>query len=146
MDIAIVLCVAEAVILLPLGFICGNLVKKKEPALPEPIQKEIIDYDEDAIIKHLNFVIDESIDRYFLYEITPKRIEYINSTDENKMINSIQEDVSKKISDQLINQLGLIYNEDYIGTAIGEHIYAMCVERIVDFNVNHQRYESSMQG
>ena len=95
----------------------------------------LADYKEEDIIKHLDYIIDESIDNYVLFNITPMQVDYISSSMEKDMISDLQEEIPEKISINLLNQLANIYNSDYIGTFLGFHIYLKITEYIVSYNM-----------
>lgn len=98
--------------------------------------KVIFDYDEAKIIKHLDYIIDESIDNYVLFNITPLEIDYINSNMEKEMITKLQDEIPDKLSNNLLMELSYIYNENYLGSFLGTHIYLKITEYIVEYNMN----------
>lgn len=94
-------------------------------------------YDEDTIIKHLDFIIDETLNDYVLYSIRPKNIYYINNAMENEINEYVSNKVAEKISPTLQSELSLIYAQDYIGKAVGTRIYSKVLEFVLLFNVDN---------
>lgn len=93
-----------------------------------------IKYKEEEIIEHLDYIINEALDSYVLFNIKPKQISYINSKIENEIMNYLAEEVPGRISSTLYSQLAYIYNEDYIGSFIGTHIYMVVLQFRIEYN------------
>jgi hypothetical protein len=94
----------------------------------------LIEYNEEKIISHLEYIVSEAIAEYELYNITPDSLYYINSKRETEMLDYVKEAVNKRISPTLINKLSYIYDPSYIGEFIANYIYLKVTETVVDFN------------
>ena len=93
-------------------------------------------YNEEDIIKHLDYIIKETLDEYILLQIKPKQIFYINNKIETEIINYLLEEIPKRLSKTLITHLSFIYNNDYIGEFIGRHIYMIVLEYVLNYNMS----------
>lgn len=96
-----------------------------------------VDYDENEILGHLDFIVGDTIDSYILLNITSKSIYYINSKMEIAMIKELQETIPERLSPTLLTKLCYIYNKDYIGHYIGQFIYFKITESIIRFNTEN---------
>ena len=94
-------------------------------------------YDEKTIIAHLDYIILEVLDAYELLHIQPKNVYYINGKLEQEVLNHVSSEVSKRVSKTLLTQLAFIYDESYIGTFIGTHVYFMTVDYVLTHNLEH---------
>ena len=99
-------------------------------------------YDEEEIIKHLDYIINEALSEYVVFNINPQNVFYINSKMENEIIEHLTEEIPKRLSHTLVTQLSVIYDDDYIGTFVGRHIYMMVVDFVISFNVEHDKKET----
>lgn len=100
-------------------------------------------YDEDEIIKHLDYIINEALSEYVIFNINPQNVFYINSKMENEIIANLTEEIPKQLSHTLLTQLSFIYDESYIGTFVGRHIYMTVVDYVISFNMEHDKKEPS---
>ena len=112
-----------------------NKIMMERNELNKP--QTIIEYDEEKIMQHLDYVINESIDNYVLFNIAPSDIHYITSSMEKTMLEELQSQIPEKLSNYLLTQLSYIYNTNYIGTFLGTYIYLKITEYVVDFNMNN---------
>lgn len=92
-------------------------------------------YNEEEIIKHLDYIINEALDEYNVLILAPKQIFYINSKIEKEIIDYLSEEIPKRISKVLMTHLTFIYNDSYIGTFIGRRIYMIVLNWVLEFNV-----------
>ena len=92
------------------------------------------DYKEDAIIEHLNYIVNEALNQYVLLNIIPQNLYNINTKKEQEIIEHLSQEVPKRLSSDLIRKLSLIYNESYVGTFIGQYIYMTVVNYVLEFN------------
>ena len=99
-------------------------------------------YDEEEIIKHLDYIINEALSEYVVFNINPQNVFYINSKMENEIIEHLTEEIPKRLSHTLLTQLSFIYDDDYIGTFVGRHIYMMVVDFVISFNIEHDKKET----
>ena len=92
-------------------------------------------YNEEDIISHLDYIINEAIDEYLILHNTDGKDKYITSKDEDKIIEYLQETIPDRISKTLYKQLSYIYNEDYLGEFLGKKIYYRVVDLVVSNNI-----------
>lgn len=112
-----------------------NLKLDNESLIAETnLTNSSIKYDEEEIIKHLDYIVTEVISEYQLYNIAPAGIYYINSKDEEKMLEYVKDVSTKRISSTLIKQISYVYNEDYIGEYIANFIYLKVTAEVIKFN------------
>ena len=78
-------------------------------------------YKEEDIIKHLDYIIKETLDEY--------------NKIETEIINYLLEEIPKRLSKTLLTHLSFIYNSDYVGEFIGRHIYMIVLEYVLDYNI-----------
>ena len=97
-----------------------------------------LQFSEQEILTHLDFIIEEYLDYYIAMNITPKRLYYINNTIETEIVNALGEAVPTRISPALYSKLSLIYDSSQIGTVIGEKIYTKVLEYVIQFNVSNE--------
>lgn len=95
-------------------------------------------YDEEVIIAHLDYIINEALDEYNILYITPKQTYYINSKLETEIINYLTDEIPKRLSKTLVTHLNFIYNESYVGTFIGMRIYMTVLNWVLEFNVTRE--------
>ena len=103
-------------------------------------REEIIktfEYDEEKIIKHLDYIVTEEIDRYIILTLTPKNIYYINNNEQEKITKHLVEVIPDRLSPYLLEQLALIYDRDYIGEFLGQYIYAKVLDLVLKFNTKN---------
>lgn len=103
------------------------------------IQMYKLQFSEQDILKHLDFIIEEFLDYYVVMNITPKQIYYINNSMETEMVNVLGEVIPTRISPALYSKLSLIYDNNQIGTIIGEKIYTKVLEYVIEFNVANKK-------
>ena len=94
-------------------------------------------YDEKEIIGHLDYIILEVLDAYELLHIQPKNIYYINGKLEQKIIDHVSEEVTKKLSKTLMAQLAMIYDSDSISDFLGMHIYLTTLDYVLTHNLEN---------
>lgn len=98
----------------------------------------ITKYDEKEIIAHLDYIVSECIDEYMLYNVSGKDIYYINSKDEEEMLNVVKKNVTDRISPTLIDQLSFIYNADFLGSYIANYVYIKVSTSVAEFNATNE--------
>lgn len=101
-------------------------------------------YSEEEIIKHLDYVITEALDEYVMLNISPKNIYYINTKLENQIVEYLSEEIPTRISKTLITHLSFIYDNEYIGTFLGKHIYMLVLNYCLNFNINNSNEVSNI--
>lgn len=95
------------------------------------------EYNEAAIIGHLDYIINEALDQYVIFQLQPKNIYYINSKIETEIIEFLTDKVPDRISFKLMQQLELIYNRNFIPEFIGSRIYMIVLNYVLDYNINN---------
>lgn len=94
-------------------------------------------YNEDEIIKHLDYIINESINEYQLLTLIPKNISYINTKEERKILNHLADEIPNRISKTLYTHLSFIYDSDYIGEFLGKYIHMKVTNFVLNFNLDN---------
>lgn len=102
-----------------------------------------INFSEQAILSHLDFIITECLDYYIAMILTPKHLYYINTSVETEMLNKLSETIPERISPTLYSQLSLIYDPEQISSVIGEKIYTKVLEYVIEFNVENENREKN---
>ena len=84
----------------------------------------------------LNKLIEEALQDYVLLNRGFKRNEesHINSKEEKKIINSVSEMVSNRISPILMDKLNFYYSETAIPEIIGTRVYIRVMSYVIDNN------------
>lgn len=95
-----------------------------------------IEFDEQKIISHIDYVINECIDQYILLNVTPNSIYYINSKIEKELIEYVTDNVSDRFSPIIMDKLSMMYNPSYVPIFLGEHIYLVITRYVLEFNIN----------
>lgn len=93
-----------------------------------------IKYNEEEIIGHLDYIIDEALNTYEVLNIIPKDIPYINSNMEQEILDYLVDEVPGRISNTLYSTLSYIYSNEYIGEFIGTHIYMIVLNYVLNYN------------
>lgn len=101
------------------------------------------DYEEEKIIAHLDYIIQEALDYYKIMNIDTKSISYINSKIENEILDYLADTVPDRLSRLLLSKLSLIYNPEYINKFIAEHIYMVVTNFVLEFNAINKLNEPS---
>ena len=68
-----------------------------------------------------------------------KEINYINSKEEEKIINYMQVEVAKRIPTTLYKKLEIILNTEYIGNYIGTRIYMTVLNYVLEVNTGSEQ-------
>ena len=101
-------------------------------------------YSEDDIISHLEYIITEALNEYVLFNIRPKEIFYISNSMESEINENLSEEVPKRISPTLYAQLGLIYDNSYIGKMIGTKIYLIVLDYVLNYNLENNSQKNNI--
>ena len=101
------------------------------------------DYEEEKIIAHLDYIIQEALDYYKIMNIGTKFTTYINSKIENEILDYLADTVPDRLSGLLLSKLSLIYNHEYVNRFIAEHIYMIVTNFVLEFNTVNKLNESS---
>lgn len=94
-----------------------------------------IDYSEEKIMAHLNYIIQEAIDEYIVLVFNPKNMPHMTTAEENKMIDYLSAEIPKRLSEPLLEHLSYIYSKDYIGKFIGAQIYIAVMDYKINYNI-----------
>lgn len=132
-----ILIIAALMIIRDLGKKYNNYLKSKASVAADTMIRDT-KYNEDEIMKHLDYIINEALSEYVVFNINPQNVFYINSKLENEIVEHLTEEIPKRLSPTLLTQLSMIYNDDYIGTFLGRHIYLSVVDYVLSFNVDHE--------
>lgn len=97
-----------------------------------------IKYNEEEILGHLDYIINESLENYIAINLVPKNIYYITNQMENDITNKLIDTISDKISPTLYSKLTLIYDPGVVGTIIGQRIYTAVLEYVISFNIQNE--------
>lgn len=101
------------------------------------------DYNEDKIVAHLDYIIYELLNYYNVFHIAPLNVFYITDSMQQEIINYLVQEVPKRISPSLMHKLTLIYNPGYISTFLGEHIYMIVINYVLNFNLNEAQNKAT---
>jgi len=113
-----------------------DLLENKYTLRSEELNRNT-EYSEEKIINHLDYIINECIDQYTIFNLQPKNIYYINNKIETELLNYVSERIPLRISMLLMQQLRLVYNEDYVAEFIGSRIYMAVLNFVLEYNVNN---------
>lgn len=114
--------------------------KAENQAISQPkslLPETTVEYNEEDIIKHLDYIIDEAINTYVLFNIMPKNVYYINKNMEDEMVNNLMDSIPDRISQTLLTKLSYIYNESFVGKFLGEYIYMKITEFVIGYNTEN---------
>ena len=115
----------------------ANIIQTKN-LINRDIEMYKMQYSEQDILSHLDYIIQECLDYYIAITLAPKRLNYISNSMEKEMLDKLSETVQARISPALYTKLSLVYNSDQIGIVIGEKIYTKVLEYIIQFNVENE--------
>ena len=106
-------------------------------------QSQLFDFNEEAIIKHLEFIISEAFNQYLLFNLVPSNIYYIKKEKETEIINYMIDKVANMISPTLYNQLKFIYHPKFINEAIASHIHLVVLNYVIEFNTSNNEKQQA---
>lgn len=92
----------------------------------------------DSIINELNELIKQILEEYTIIELKPSSIVYIKSDTETEIRQYISEEVSKRISFELLRKLEYVVNPDYVGEFIGKQIYFIVLNFKLQYNAQNE--------
>lgn len=134
----IIICFFAIIAIAIVGLLNTLITQLKEKNRLESMQPIMtVEYKEDEILNHLDYIIMDALNIYTILNITSKSIYYINSKMEKEMIETIQNEIPEQLSPTLLTKLSYIYNTDYIGKFLGQHIYLVITQFVIDFNTQN---------
>lgn len=94
-------------------------------------------YSEEDIVKHLDYIIEEALDEYILLNIRPKNIYYINDEMQAKIRDYLAEEIPGRISVTLWRHLSFIYDNSFLPTYLGKHIFMTVTYYTLNYNASN---------
>ena len=89
---------------------------------------------DDEAVKILDKLIEDTMTDYLLLNRVFKEKNFINSTEEQKIVHEVTDLVSSRISPIILDKLNFIYNEDAIYEVIGKKTYIRVMSYVMDNN------------
>ena len=89
---------------------------------------------DDEAVKILDKLIEDTMTDYLLLNRVFKEKNFINSSEEQKIIHEVTNLVSSRISPIILDKLNFIYNEDAIYEVIGKKTYIRVMSYVMDNN------------
>ena len=89
---------------------------------------------DDEAVKILDKLIEDTMTDYFLLNRVFKEKNFINSSEEQKIVHEVTNLVSSRISPIILDKLNFIYNEDAIYEVIGKKTYIRVMSYVMDNN------------
>ena len=95
---------------------------------------------DDEAVKILDKLIEDTMTDYLLLNRVFKEKNFINSSEEQKIVHEVTDLVSSRISPIILDKLNFIYNEDAIYEVIGKKTYIRVMSYVMDNNrVNNNK-------
>ena len=89
---------------------------------------------DDEAVKILDKLIEDTMTDYLLLNRVFKEKNFINSSEEQKIVHEVTNLVSSRISPIVLDKLNFIYNEDAIYEVIGKKTYIRVMSYVMDNN------------
>ena len=89
---------------------------------------------DDEAVKILDKLIEDTMTDYLLLNRVFKEKNFINSSEEQKIVHEVANLVSSRISPIVLDKLNFIYNEDAIYEVIGKKTYIRVMSYVMDNN------------
>ena len=89
---------------------------------------------DDEAVKILDKLIEDTMTDYLLLNRVFKEKNFINSSEEQKIVHEVTDLVSSRISSIILDKLNFIYNEDAIYEVIGKKTYIRVMSYVMDNN------------
>lgn len=90
----------------------------------------------------LEIIINDCFDDYKIKELLPLEDKYINSDGEKQIRDGLVVMVTSRISNATLDKLSLFYNLANIGSIIGDKIYIIVMNYVVEHNKNIMNKDS----
>ena len=89
---------------------------------------------DDEAVKILDKLIEDTMTDYLLLNRVFKEKNFINSSEEQKIVHEVTDLVSSRISPIILDKLNFRYNEDAIYEVIGKKTYIRVMSYVMDNN------------
>ena len=89
---------------------------------------------DDEAVKILDKLIEDTMTDYLLLNRVFKEKNFINSSEEQKIVHEVTNLVSSRISPIILDKLNFIYNEDAIYEIISKKTYIRVMSYVIDNN------------
>lgn len=91
----------------------------------------------DIILNALDKIIEDSISTYIILNLGYLETNYIPEKEQKKMMKEIYTEVSNKLSPTFIDQLGLLYSNEYIQIEISKRIQLAIMQYVINTNSSY---------
>ena len=125
---------AVAIVIIFSGKLNTWLAIKKESNNINAYNIHVTTPHDDEAVKILDKLIEDTMTDYLLLNRVFKEKNFINSSEEQKIIHEVTDLVSSRISPIILDKLNFIYNEDAIYEVIGKKTYIRVMSYVMDNN------------
>lgn len=125
---------AVAIVIIFSGKLNTWLAIKKETNNINAYNIHVTTPHDDEAVKILDKLIEDTMTDYLLLNRVFKEKNFINSTEEQKIVHEVTDLVSSRISPIILDKLNFIYNEDAIYEVIGKKTYIRVMSYVMDNN------------
>lgn len=125
---------AVAIVIIFSGKLNTWLAIKKESNNINAYNIHVTTPHDDEAVKILDKLIEDTMTDYLLLNRVFKEKNFINSTEEQKIVHEVTDLVSSRISPIILDKLNFIYNEDAIYEVIGKKTYIRVMSYVMDNN------------
>ena len=125
---------AVAIVIICSGKLNTWLAIKKEANNINAYNIHVTTPHDDEAVKILDKLIEDTMTDYLLLNRVFKEKNFINSSEEQKIVHEVTDLVSSRISPIILDKLNFIYNEDAIYEVIGKKTYIRVMSYVMDNN------------
>ena len=125
---------AVAIVIIFSGKLNAWLAIKKETNNINAYNIHVTTPHDDEAVKILDKLIEDTMTDYLLLNRVFKEKNFINSSEEQKIVHEVTDLVSSRISPIVLDKLNFIYNEDAIYEVIGKKTYIRVMSYVMDNN------------
>lgn len=125
---------AVAIVIIFSGKLNTWLAIKKETNNINAYNIHVTTPHDDEAVKILDKLIEDTMTDYLLLNRVFKEKNFINSSEEQKIVHEVTDLVSSRISPIILDKLNFIYNEDAIYEVIGKKTYIRVMSYVMDNN------------
>ena len=125
---------AVAIVIIFSGKLNTWLAIKKETNNINAYNIHVTTPHDDEAVKILDKLIEDTMTDYLLLNRVFKEKNFINSSEEQKIVHEVTNLVSSRISPIVLDKLNFIYNEDAIYEVIGKKTYIRVMSYVMDNN------------
>lgn len=125
---------AVAIVIIFSGKLNTWLAIKKESNNINAYNIHVTTPHDDEAVKILDKLIEDTMTDYLLLNRVFKEKNFINSSEEQKIVHEVTDLVSSRISPIILDKLNFIYNEDAIYEVIGKKTYIRVMSYVMDNN------------